>query len=217
MTDADRIAQRERLVDHFKAAYQIVIGVAITIACTNLFADGSVKFPPDISFWTFCIFFITVMPIFHGGDRSLDVKYLKARSNGFWARVSYLWDFYALAITAILFVKVAQAIPNPGSTPASGLAGPTPMTPQHFYIWMAIAFGFDVIVLVIDGIKSDLFKIYGKWIAFNLILAAVCVWAWRQPDIWPNLSVNCTGATVFAFALLRTVLDYTFGDEFMFP
>ena len=217
MTDANRKAQRERLVDHFKTAYQIVIGVAITIACTNVFGDGSIKFPPDISFWTFGIFFITVMPIFHGGDRSLDAKYLQARRDGFCARVSYLWDFYALVITAILFVKVAQAIPNPGSTPSAGLAGPTPTTPEHFYIWMAITFGFDVIVLIIDGIKSKLFKIYGRWIAFNAALAAVCLWAWSQPHFWPGLSVNRTGAIVLAFAVLRTVLDYTFGGEFMFP
>jgi len=214
MAVPDRKVQRERLLDHFKTAYQIVIGVAISIACTNLFADGVVKFPPDISFWTFCIFFITVMPIFHGGDRSLDLKYLQAETKSL-SRLSYLWDFYALVITAILFIKIAQAIPNPA--PATGLAGPTPNTPEHFYGWMAAMFAFDVIVLIIDGIKSWLFKIYGKWIVLNLALATVCLLAAWQASIWPSLSVNWTGAIVFGFAFLRTILDYVFGHEFMFP
>jgi hypothetical protein len=49
-TATDAKVQRERLVDHFKAAYQIVVGLAITIACTTLFADGILKLPPDVSF-----------------------------------------------------------------------------------------------------------------------------------------------------------------------
>jgi hypothetical protein len=219
----DPVVQREGLVDHFKAAYQIVVGIAITIACTNLFADGFIKFPLDVSFWLFAIFFITVMPIFHGGDRSLDVKYLARPATGFSARVSYLWDFYALMITAILFVKIAQAIPGPVVSPvpavSQGAAASAPApTPAHFYAWMAIMLAFDVVVLIIDGIKSQLFSAYGKWIALNVALAVVCLWARSQPD-WlpPHFSDGATGEIVFVIAFLRTVLDYVFGGTFMFP
>lgn len=218
----DPVVQRERLVDHFKAAYQIVVGIAITIACTNLFADGTIKFPLDVSFWLFGIFFITVMPIFHGGDRSLDLKYLAAQATSFGARVSYLWDFYALMMTAILFVKIAQAIPSPVANPVvvvgqgAVAAGAAVSTPAHFYAWMAIMLAFDVVVLVIDGVKSGLFYAYGKWIVLNVALAVVCLWARSQPD-WLHFSDDTTGEIVFVLAFLRTVLDYVFGGEFMFP
>ena len=109
----DAAQERSRLIDHFKRAYQIIVGLAITLACTKLFPNDDPSIPWDTSFWLFCIFFITVVPIFHGGDRSLDVKYLRAPAVGFWGRAAYIWDVYMLLITAILFVKIAQAIPGP--------------------------------------------------------------------------------------------------------
>jgi hypothetical protein len=71
--------ERARLIDHFKRAYQVIVGVAITVACSKLFPGGWQSV--DITFWTFCTFFITVVPIFHGGDRSLDLKYLGTSST----------------------------------------------------------------------------------------------------------------------------------------
>jgi hypothetical protein len=168
------------------------------------------------------------MPIFHGGDRSLDIKYLTTPTTGFRGRVSYLWDFYALVITAILFVKIAQAIPSPGPNPipvvgqaaaAAAAAGGVVSTPGHFYAWMAIMLAFEVIVLIIDGIKSGLFADYGKWIALNVALAVVCLWARSQPD-WlplPQFSESHTAEIVFILAFLRTALDYVAGADFMFP
>src|SRR6266571_165610 len=97
----DPAQARARLIDHFKRAYQIIVGLAITIACTKLFTSET-----TLSLWLFCTFFITVVPIFHGGDRSLDVKYLGARPQGFWQRAAYIWDVYMLLITAVLFVKL---------------------------------------------------------------------------------------------------------------
>jgi hypothetical protein len=93
--------ERSRLIDHFKRAYQIIVGLAITLACTKLF-PGGFPTPSDTSFWLFCTFFITVVPIFHGGDRSLDIKYLRAQPVGFWGRAAYVWDVYMLLITATL-------------------------------------------------------------------------------------------------------------------
>jgi hypothetical protein len=217
--------ERVRLVDHFKRAYQIIVGLAITAACTKLFADGTIKFPLDISFWLFCAFFITVVPIFHGGDRSLDVKHLYVQATGFWSRAAYIWDVYILLISAILFVKIAQAIPVTAAAPAQlvpGAAPAAPATPEHFYLWMTILLVFDAAILVVDGAKSkllgiDLMGTYVKWIALNLALALLCLWAKSPPEYLPSFSVNTTGQIVFAGAFLRTVLDYVFGGDFMFP
>jgi hypothetical protein len=218
MSDATQDLERSRLIDHFKRAYQIVVGLAITLACTKLFATGFFKWPLDVSFWLFCAFFITVVPIFHGGDRSLDVKYLRSRPSGFWGRFWFIWDFYILLITAILFIKIAQAIPSdasPAVLPGSGAAAQA--GPEHFYEWMVIMFAFDIFVLIVDGIKSNLFKTYAIWITLNLVLAIVCWWAYAQPGFAPHFSVDVTAIIVFAFAFVRTFLDYIFGGDFMFP
>jgi hypothetical protein len=187
-TPANIDQERSRLIDHFKRAYQIIVGLAITLACTKLFPDGVPQIPSDTSFWLFCIFFITVVPIFHGGDRSLDIKYLRAQPVGFWGRAAYVWDVYILLITAILFVKIAQSIPSPQTAPSGALLGPglsQQTTPGLFYRWMAIMLFFDVLVLLVDWIKSGLLRTegneelnaYWKWIVLNLALGIVCLFA----------------------------------------
>jgi hypothetical protein len=157
-TVPDANQERSRLIDHFKRAYQIIVGLAVTLACTKIFPRGIATFP-DVTLWLFCIFFITVVPLFHGGDRSLDLKYLGSRPHGFWARAAYIWDVYMLLITAIFFVKIAQAIPGAGL----GFGGEAPpQTPQLFYEWMAAMLAFDVGVLIIDWIKSGVLEAQGR-------------------------------------------------------
>jgi hypothetical protein len=221
--DADQErTERSRLIDHFKRAYQIIVGLAITLACTKLFPSGTVTVP-DVTLWLFCIFFITVVPIFHGGDRSLDVKYLGSRPRGFWGRAAYVWDVYMLLVTAIFFVKIAQAIPGVG---LGFGGGKPPQTPQLFYEWMAGMLAFDVGVLVIDWIKSGILRtqgwnelrVYAKWIVLNLVLALVCCVAASPPAfVSSQISVESISIAVFAIALTRSVLDYSFGKNFMFP
>jgi hypothetical protein len=215
----DTTLERSRLIDHFKRAYQIIVGLAITLACTKLFPNGAFEIPKDTSFWLFCAFFITIVPIFHGGDRSLDIKYLHTQPTGFWGRAAFLWDYYILLITAILFVKIAQAIPSqtPTGQVMPGVAQAPPTAPDHFYQWMAIMLFFDVVVLLVGCLKGDLWRTYVKWIVINLGLALICLSAKSIPEYLPIFSVNTVAALVFATAFLRTVLDYVFGKDFMFP
>jgi hypothetical protein len=219
---ADPNQERSRLIDHFKRAYQIIVGLAITLACTKIFPRG-IATTPDVTLWLFCIFFITVVPIFHGGDRSLDLKYLGSRPYGFWRRGAYVWDVYMLLITAIFFVKIAQAIPGAGLGFGSG---PSPQTPQLFYEWMAGMLAFDVVVLVVDWIKSGLLKtqrwnelrVYAKWIVLNIVLALTCYLAAAPATfVSSQISVEAIAIGVFAVALIRSILDYSFGKNFMFP
>jgi hypothetical protein len=53
--------------------------------------------------------------------------------------------------------------------------------------------------------------------AFNLGLAIICLLAKSYPEYPPYLSANTISIIVFAFAFLRTVLDYVFGKGFLFP
>jgi hypothetical protein len=208
--------QRSRLIDHFKRAYQIIVGLAITLACGKVFAHGTIELS-DPALLLFCTFFITVVPIFHGGDRSLDLKYLGEKPSSGWNQLAYIWDVYMLLITAIFFVKIAQAIPGPGIgfLDNSGTA-----TAGHFYDWMAAMLFFDAIVLFIDGVKSALLgsrawtrlQVYVTWILLNVVLGVVCL-------VIPQTSWSpeTVGIVVFLAAFVRTVLDYIAGSKFMFP
>lgn len=218
--------ERSRLVDHFKRAYQIIVGVAITLACTKLFPAGFPQWPWDTSAWLFGVFFITIVPIFHGGDRSLDIKYLDSRPQGWLGHAAYVWDVYMLLITAILFVKIAQSIPVPKSAGASlFFTGPAPETPDYFYRWMAVLLFFDVFVLIVDWLKSKALKIEGRkklsaylpWIILNGLLGLVCMWAVCRPAFLPSYSEPSVSQIVLALAVVRTFFDYVAGRKFMFP
>ena len=200
---------RSRLIDHFKRAYQIIVGLAIALACQKVFESGTVSLN-DPALLRFGIFFITVVPIFHGGDRSLDLKYLGANVTQARDRVAYVWDVYMLLITAILFVKIAQAIPDNGQGHGE----------THFYQWMAGMLIFDMAVLLIDGAKSRLLRtrgagelgVYPRWILLNLAMAVVCLYVPSS-----GLSATNVGIAVLLAAFVRTLLDYYFGRKFMFP
>ena len=151
----------------------------------------------------FGIFFVTIVPIFHGGDRSLDRKYLGTPTVG-WQQVGYIWDVYILLITAILFVKISSAMPG------QGLMGGAGGTREHFYQWMGGMLLFDVAVLVVDGLKTGYWKQYLPWLGLNLVLGTSCLLA-------ASASAGWVDAAVFVVALLRTVADYIFGKDFMFP
>ena len=204
--------QRSRLIDHFKRAYQIVVGLAITIACGRAFAGGTLNFS-DPALLLFGIFFVTVVPIFHGGDRSLDLKYLSATLTRSGERVGYVWDVYMLLLTAIFFVTIAQTIPGPGL-----VVGASTGSPALFYHWMAIMFFFDTAVLFIDAIKSsslphaEKMKVYWRWMPLNLGMALVCLFVPMA-----DYSAQTTGLLVFGAACIRSALDYFFGWKFMFP
>ena len=213
MTDGSTSAaneERKRLVDHFKRVYSIIAGLAITEACKKLF-PFSLASLGDYRFWMFAALFISVVPIFHGGDRSLDRKYIDHPAVTPKERASYIWDVYMLLITAILFVGVAEAIPG-SKIPSSD--------PAYFYYSMCILFWFDVFVLVFDFLKSGkdrknkLRQSYYLWIPMNFFVGLICLAVGAICGLSP-LTIVSFG--VFILALSRTVLDYSLSDDFMFP
>lgn len=164
MTDVSSsaaIEERKRLVDHFKRVYSIIAGLAITEACKKLF-PFSLASLGDYRLWMFAALFISIVPIFHGGDRSLDRKYMAHQALTLRERASYIWDVYVLLITAILFVGIAEAIPD-SKAPSSD--------PAYFYYFMWV-FWFDAAVLFIDYLKSDKDRKQKLRQSYNLL---VCV------------------------------------------
>jgi len=234
MTDDQNNRQdRSRLIDHFKRVYTIVAGLAITEAVRRQF-PLSLSTLTNPSFWMFLTFFVTLVPIFHGGDRSLDVKYLGVPRVNICQRFGYLWDVYMLLITAMLFVCIAESIPKPTvSWVAAGEK--TFMTDTAlFYQLMLITLVFDAAVLLIDYLKSDKqvlprLESYLVWIPANLVLAGLCYYAGclaaaaREPTsalvAVDGYSLNLQGVSVFIalIAFVRTFVDYWAGKDFLFP
>ena len=93
---------RSRLIDFFKRLFAIIAGLAITEACKRLLPANPTFALPGPSFWMFVTLFVTIVPIFHGGDRSLDVRHLDQRVENTRQRLKFVWDVYALLITALL-------------------------------------------------------------------------------------------------------------------
>jgi len=64
--------KRGRVVDHAKRLYSIVVGLAVAEACKRLFPFDAWN---STTFVLFGTFLFTIIPIFQGFDRSLDIKY----------------------------------------------------------------------------------------------------------------------------------------------
>lgn len=222
--DPSVIRDRARLIDHFKRVYSIIAGLAITEACKQMWPFSLASFG-DYPFLMFSTFFITIVPIFHGGDRSLDLKYIDYVTKTKWQRASYIWDVYMLLITAILFVGIAESIPKSGSPVAD-------LHPERFYVFMSVLFGFDVFVLGIDFWKSgerrreDIRESYKVWAISNLILCAIFFSAALSIDPtakvatffgWGHFSLTVLSVALLIAAAIRTLADYALSDDFMFP
>ena len=203
---ATRLEQQCRLNDHFKTVYAIIAGVAITDAIGALTSsDGGALIEQRVM--RFCTLLITLLPIFHGSDRSLEIRHGYPAENTN-EKTNYVLDVYLLIITATLFVCLADTIK---------------LSSMAFYFWLGGVMVFDALVLMFDLGKLHYFKIdrppqpalwpaYIRWIGINIALAIICfVWAfWFPMGAWMDY-------WIFMCALLRTIADYWFGSELMFP
>jgi hypothetical protein len=220
----EQVKQHERLIDHFKRVYSIVAGLALTEACRRSLPIESIF---DFRLWMFATLFITLVPIFHGGDRSLDQKHSGRPPQNLWERFKLVWDDYMLLLTAVLFVCIAESIPS-----AADIRSANEFAPGRFYFWMSVTFGFDVFVLFVDGLKnwkrrSEL-RPYPVWIVANSLLCAVCLIASQlvlldfslktvSVAILGDVTLFTLSLVVFVCAVVRTIVDYLFGEVFLFP
>jgi Na+/proline symporter len=212
---------RARLIDHFKRVFAIIAGLALTEACRRLLPAQPALVWPGPNLWMFITLCVTVIPIFHGGDRSLDFRHLEKGTKSL-NRVYFLWDVYALLITALLFVCAAAAIPKvetlqdppPGWTYAGAAA--------VFYTWLFVLFSFNVFVLLVDLLKSpsrgSLMPSYVLWIVINSVMIVASVIAFLCLNKHGDTSLEWVSPVYCFCAIGRTLIDYWQSDEvFMFP
>ena len=198
--------KRGRVVDHAKRLYSIVVALAVAEACKRLFPFESWN---STTFVLFCTFLITIIPVFQGFDRSLDIQYYEEPLGETpKARFLYLWYVMMLLITSIFFFGMAQSI-EINSIPA----------PATFYYIMSLMLFFDCAVLVIDRFKTHIptrLNHYWTWIVINLILGVICFYA---SSAVPHPDGPATGLEWFVLlaAIVRSAVDYAVSIGFMFP
>jgi hypothetical protein len=213
---------RSRLIDFFKRVFAIIAGLAITEACRRLLPAQLTLFElPGPSFWMFLALFITIIPIFHGGDRSLDVRHLDQRVRNRWERLKFVWDVYALLATGLLLVCAADAIPDVATIAKHDEKWTFAAAAADFYRWLGVFFIFNVLVLIVDRLTTQVperLAPYKLWIPINIVMALAC---WGATHALAEHGDACLVWLPLAFCLLavvRTLLDYGFSDaDFMFP
>ena len=110
-------------------------------ACRTLF-PFTFSFPPTNSLVLFLTFLVTVVPIFQGFDRSLDIKYFENLETPIRPGV-YTWDVAMLILTAVFFLGMAESLQSKGVP-----------TPAAFFFWLGLMLLFDCFVLLVDYVKS---------------------------------------------------------------
>jgi hypothetical protein len=202
--------RRGRLLDHSKRVYSIIVGLAIADACRTLF-PFDFSHGLSNSLVLFLTFVVTVVPIYQGFDRSLDIKYYETSLDAPLNPGAYTWDVAMLLVTAIFFVGMAESLRTNG----------TP-TPAAFYFWLGLMLVFDCGVLLIDYAKSPVKETlrphYRIWGAINLALGIVAIYASfgvaAQEAVGP-----ATGAQwlFLLLAVVRSGIDYSRSMRFRFP
>jgi hypothetical protein len=221
-----------RLIDHFKRVYTIIVGLAITEGCKHLWPlDQSSIFDPNI--WMFLAFFVTVIPIFHGGDRALDVKYSEIGKDNY-TKIKYMIEVHLLLFMALGFVLVAEAIPQSTTAPAAKKAGEIIANKAYapFFFLFGATLIFDVAVLSYGWLTSprkdedrNSLKPYLFWIGINGALSITALLMGAGLNIWqPTLLYGRFDTLAFLMALflfgasvLRTCYDYAKAQVFLFP
>jgi hypothetical protein len=223
-----------RLIDHFKRVYTIIVGLAITEGCKHLWPlDPASIFEPNV--WMFLAFFITVIPIFHGGDRALDHKYSEIDHTDYFVK-DYLWEIYMLLFMSLGFVLVAEAIPL--STPPVALAGHAAgiavaeRSYAPFFFLFGATLAFDVLVLGYGlrfgsrrSANRASLEPYPRWIKANALLSSSAFALGAFLTFMPSRLLYdrfdpvalLAAVLLFVAAVWRTHFDYQNAEAFMFP
>lgn len=212
----DTLKERARVIDHVKRLFAIVCGLAITVASTNAFTCLVIA-KDWVGVLQYLATLFTIVPIFHGAERSLDLQYLR-RDSGVPTNLRFITDIWILIGMALFFVAIAQTIPNyrPPAPSASEVAA----THSHFFLALGLFFLFDVLGLAIglsrqsrESVAVVYKQAHKRWMGLNFVMAVVCLTAWRYFDA----ALLCVSLVIAMLAIVRTALDYCVGWKFLYP
>lgn len=210
MSDEAVLRGRNRVVDHWKRLFAIVSGFSITVACVRAYSCLLVG---DVhGLMLFVAFIATLLPVFHGMERSLDLRYLEPRSP-IPTAPQLMGDTVVLIISALFFLVLGLSIRD-HSQP--WLADRSEAL-RLIFNWAFIGFlAFDSLVLFSTrkrlrqiAPESGAHDAHSRLAILNVISAAVLVVA--------ALLGILTGFLLAAIAVVRTLIDYTMSNRFLYP
>jgi hypothetical protein len=198
---------RSRVVDHWKRLFAIITGFAITAACQRAY----------LCYWNsdwagileFIAFISTVPPVFHGMERSLDLRYLepKSESPSAWTVAE---DTFVIITTGIFFLALALSIPDYTTNGRRDL--------HVFPVLLSAFLFFDVIALLktsprFNNTKSHISTHYGLAIlnAMALILIMFVLYCQNAQNALMMQVI------IGLIAILRSWGDYMVSKDFLYP
>ena len=196
---------RKNSVSHLADLYNVIIGVALTLAVNNIIDTSAQGLPLRIGIAVNLLaFLVLVIPFYHGAVRHLFATYVE---NGGSTRIksgALLADFVLLFVEGCLFVMIALLI---GATEKMAWATVALLVLDS--VWGFLAW------LAFTGAHAQFAE--KRWALINCVTAvAVSVLLiFGEQTFHNNLRMAQWG--IVAVLTLRTIIDYVSCWDFYFP
>ncbi len=205
----DVLRARNRVVDHWKRLFAIVSGFAITVACLRVYSCALSRDLAGIL--QFVVLIVTIPPVFHGMERSLDLRYLQRRSP-IPGAARMVGDTAVLMLTGLFFLGLALSIPDHGQ---SWLVDRKDILRRWYMLLLVSFFFFDSIVLWATkkrlqetAPEAGAHSAHRNLAILNVLTCAAIIAAVGfDLGFWP----------VALIAVGRTLLDYKISRAFLYP
>lgn len=197
---------RRNSVTQLAELYNVVIGIALSVAIYNLIDVSARPAPVNwANLFGFAVLLVTIIPFYHGAVRHLYITYVEGGGSSRIKSGALLADFVLLFIEGCLFVALAILLIDT----------------------VVFIYGY-ICLLVLDCVWGFLAKLAftgaeaqaaeQKWAVINIVtVAAVFVllaYVFEQGN--GDFSIFAKMA-LFSIALLRTIADYSWCWRFYYP
>lgn len=201
----DNNIARKNSVTELSQLYNVVIGVALSLAIYNLIDTSRNPLPIN---WDIALNFLTylalVVPFYHGAIRHLFATYVEDGGSSRIRNGALLTDFFLLFIEGCAFVMMASLISNT-------------IAFTHMILFLLIldtVWGF-LAYLAFTGAGSQYAE--KQWAIINFIASAFISIFIISYSYVPNMEDIHTQIVIFVIIFCRTIADYSKTWSFYFP
>lgn len=198
--------KRENAVKNLVNLYTVVIGVALSLAVTEVLQGGRGLEGITLSDALLFVAFIgTLVPFYHGALRHLDDAYVE-NQNDHIKDGALVIDFVLLFLHAVAFMLLALLIRKP----------------SHFAWVLIVILSIDVLWGVFAHFASSSrgeFSAESKWTVINFFFVGVSTWYLIGNDIYLSTAVEPIklAIPIWFVCILRSMVDYIWCRKFYFP
>ena len=198
---------RRRSVEHLQGLYTVVAGVALTLAITKLF-DEKASMPLRVDVLPYFVAYLfTLVPMYHGALRHLDITYFGDEKAG--ARAGALmFDWALLFIEGCFLLALAEVLQKPAA----------------FGWGLCIFLGFDCIWAFVANLgfapEAKEHRPEWKWASINFV--AVCFLALSlvvadAVEAKLGLLTSFRWIFILVVGVARTIWDYAWCWSYYYP